>query len=164
MKRSDQPVAGSGVKGRESDGLPSGESSDEVQAEPHAGRYRLEWRTELIAVVILSVATLGVAWSGYQAARWGGVQSTRYVEAGGKRVQASSAASLGYTEITVESSMFISWLEAYTLGQTDLADLISERFPDEFKPAFVAWIDTHRFRTRMHPQHPLTCPNSLSWE
>jgi hypothetical protein len=46
---------------------------------------------EVIAVVILAVATIGVAWSGYQSARWGGVQSTKYSEAGARRVDATRA-------------------------------------------------------------------------
>jgi len=129
------------------------------QARADRRRDRLEWWTELIAVIILSIATVGVAWSGYQAARWGGVQSTKYVEAGGKRVQASTAAALGYTEITVESSMFTSWLEAYTLGRTDLADRLSERFPDEFKPAFAAWIDTQPFSNPDAAPTPFDVPD-----
>lgn len=145
MGTSDQSAGTSEPGGGELDRSTAPEATNDGQAGGNTRRDRLEWWTELIAIIILSIATLGVAWSGYQSARWGGVQSIRFAEAGGKRVEANRAASLGYTEITVEISMFTSWLEAYSLGQTELADRISQRFPDEFKPAFAAWIDTQPF-------------------
>jgi hypothetical protein len=39
-----------------------------------------------------------------------------------------------------------------------LADLISERFPDEFKPAFAAWIDTQPFSNPDAPPTPFDMP------
>ena len=40
---------------------------------------REERLLELVATVILALATLGTAWSGYQATRWSGVQAADYV-------------------------------------------------------------------------------------
>ena len=55
------------------------------EAKPTAGRER--W-LELSAVLLLSLATLATAWSGYQAALWSGEQSQRYSQASALRVRA----------------------------------------------------------------------------
>jgi hypothetical protein len=39
---------------------------------------RWEPLAEVIATLILALATLATAWSGYQSARWGGEQSIKY--------------------------------------------------------------------------------------
>ena len=48
---------------------------------------------ELIAALMLSLATLGIAWSGYQAATWSGLQARRYQEASTARALANRAAT-----------------------------------------------------------------------
>src|SRR4051812_49955090 len=56
--------------------------------EHHATVSRGERRYELAAVLLLSLTTLATAWSGYQAARWSGEQSSLYARASALRVQA----------------------------------------------------------------------------
>ena len=63
----------------------SDESPSSVAEAPHATdaaplgerplSLREERRFELIATIILAVATLTTAWSGYQSVRWNGVQA-----------------------------------------------------------------------------------------
>ncbi len=137
---------------------PSPESAPDPELEPKTRRERLEWWTELIAVVLLAIATLGVAWSGYQSARWGGVQSTSYTEAGGARVESTRAASRANTEISVDVSLFTSWLDAYAREDTALADFLSERFRAEFKVAFEAWLATDPAVNPQAPPTPFAMP------
>ena len=42
---------------------------------------RRERTLEFVAVLLLSISTLAIAWSGYQAARWSGHQSRDYAAA-----------------------------------------------------------------------------------
>ena len=42
---------------------------------------------------MLSLATVAIAWSGYQAARWSGLQAEKYTQASTARSQANRAAS-----------------------------------------------------------------------
>jgi hypothetical protein len=132
----------------------NGESKDQAETR----RERLEWWTELIAVVLLAIATLGVAWSGYQSARWGGVQSTSYTEASGRRVESTRAAARANTEITVDVSLFTSWLDSYAREDTELADFYAERFRDEFKIAFEAWLATDPASNPEAPPTPFAMP------
>ena len=48
---------------------------------------RWEPVAEVVATIVLAIATLATAWSGYQAARWGGVQSTSYSQAAALRTE-----------------------------------------------------------------------------
>ena len=48
---------------------------------------RWEPLAEVIATLILALATLAAAWSGYQSARWGGEQSTNFSQAGALRTE-----------------------------------------------------------------------------
>lgn len=141
MSSDDQRTEGEG-NGGESLPPPCPEQGYDPGLEPKTLRERLEWWIELTAVVLLAIATLGVAWSGYQSARWGGVQSTSYTEAGGARVESTRASARANTEIMVDVSLYTDWLDAYARDDTELADFYRERFREEFKVAFEVWLAT----------------------
>src|SRR5215471_12877151 len=50
---------------------------------------------ELVATLLLAAATLGIAWSGYQGARWNGKQAEEYSESNSARAHANRAATAG---------------------------------------------------------------------
>jgi hypothetical protein len=95
---------------------------------------------EIVAAVMLSLATVGIAWSGYQAAKWSGIQARRYTEASTARSNANRAATLAAQERTQDLLNFNRWLEVTTEGNTQLAQLYERRFRPEFRPAFDAWL------------------------
>ena len=64
----------------------------EPAAEAPLSRHQ-ERVLELVATIILAAATVGTAWSGYQAPRWSGVQAADYVTASGLRVESTRASS-----------------------------------------------------------------------
>src|SRR5436309_11056891 len=92
---------------------------------------------ELLAVVLLSLATLGIAWSGYQAAKWSGLQSRRYAQANTARSQANRLSTLASQDRLQDLLNFNRWLEVSTQGNQPLADLYQRRFRPEFVPAFA---------------------------
>jgi len=49
---------------------------------------------EVIAAIMLGVVAVSTAWSGYQGARWGGVQTIKYSEATARRVESTRAETL----------------------------------------------------------------------
>lgn len=109
---------------------------EEVQ--PTSSR-RERW-LEIVAALMLSLATLGIAWSGYQAAKWSGLQARRYTQASSARSLANQAATLAAQDRTQDLLNFNRWLEVSTAGQTDIADLYQRRFREEFRPAFDRWL------------------------
>jgi hypothetical protein len=70
---------------------------ERTSTEHSSGAHAVDRRErvlEVVAVVILAVATLATPWSGYQATRWAGVQARSYLNASGLRIQADEL----YTE------------------------------------------------------------------
>lgn len=114
--------------------------------------------TEIITAIMLGFVAVATAWSGYQAARWGGVQSTLYNEASAKRVESIRAQTSAGQMIMVDIGLFTSFADAYSTGDEFLATFYYDRFREEFKPAFEAWIATEPLK---NPNAPLS-PFSMS--
>jgi hypothetical protein len=103
---------------------------------------RTERVMELVATLLLALATLGIAWSGYQGARWSGKQAEEYSASNSARAHANRAATAASQDRTQDLLNFNRWLEVDTEGNQQLADLYQRRFRPEFIPAFEAWLAT----------------------
>lgn len=101
---------------------------------------RTERRVELLAAVVLSIATVLTAWSAFEASKWGGEMSIKFSEANAARTEATQASTAGGQLIQIDASLFTNWLNAVANEQEELADFYELRFRDEFRPAFDAWI------------------------
>ncbi len=121
--------------------LPFGERLDEIAQE----RFnRTDW-IEVAAAVLLALATIVAAWSAYQATRWSGEQSRDTRNALTAKSDAAQQASIAGTLAEADVQLWIFWLEQVGLDEItgDNAAGIAfaqERFRDEFKPAFDAWL------------------------
>ena len=113
----------------------------------------LDERLELIATVLLSVAAVGTAWSGYQASRWNAEQSKAAARGTAARIESAKSAGLADSQTQVDVATFTSWVDAFAQDQTELADFYFKRFRAEFRPAVEAWVAT---RPRHNPNAPLT--------
>jgi hypothetical protein len=105
-----------------------------------ASTTRNERVMELAATLLLALATVGIAWSGYQGARWNGRQAREYAQANTARNLANRSATTGAQNRTQDLLNFNRWLEVTTEGDQQLADLYQRRFRPEFLPAFEAWL------------------------
>jgi hypothetical protein len=110
-------------------------------------------RLELVATILLALATVATAWSGYQASRWNGEQAKASARASALRIESSKADSLANAQTQVDVATWMSWADAYALGRDELADFYWKRFRAEFKPAAEAWVATRPLR---NPDAPLT--------
>src|SRR5215204_4839922 len=93
---------------------------------------------ELIATILLSLATLGIAWSGYQAARWNGRQAQAYAQANTARSLANRATTNGDQEHTQDLLLFNQWLLFMTTNEQALANAYEQRFRPGFRDALEA--------------------------
>ena len=110
-------------------------------------------RVELAATVLLAIATVATAWSGYQSTRWNGEQSKSAARANALRIDSAKAAALANSETEIDVATFTQWVNAYAQGEKQLTDFYFKRFRKEFKPAVTAWIAT---RPLKNPDAPLT--------
>jgi hypothetical protein len=110
-------------------------------------------RVEVVATVILALAAVATAWSGYQASRWHGEQAIAFSHANAARVESTRAADLANAQTEIDVATFIQWVDAYARHETELAAFYRRRFRPEFRPAVTAWMAT---RPLTDPDAPLT--------
>jgi hypothetical protein len=113
---------------------------------------------EFFAAALLALATVGTAWCGYQAARWGGQQTTHFVEAIGAY---SDSLQLGGQATQVEAfhvDLFVAWASALSEDNQQLADFLYQRFPPELKTASEAWLALEPLIDPGAPPSPFDTP------
>ena len=103
---------------------------------------RWEPAAEVIATLILALATLATAWSGYKSARWGGEQSIKYSQAGALRTESTRASTKAGQIAQIDIGLFTNWVNAFAVGNQELADFYENRFRPKFAVAFDAWLAT----------------------
>jgi len=119
----------------------------------NATRSRADERLDVIATVLLAIATVATAWSVYQASRWNGEAQKAAGRSNALRIESAKAAGLANAETEVDVATFSSWIDAYAQGQAQLASFYFKRFRAEFRPAVNAWAAT---RPLKNPDAPLT--------
>jgi hypothetical protein len=113
---------------------------------------------ELGAVLLLSLATLATAWSGYQAALWSGVQSQRYSQASALRVRADEDTVSGGQLHLGDLMLVNGWFNATEIGNRKLAADYRRRFRPAFQPVFAAWLALNPLTNRRAPPGPTYMP------
>jgi hypothetical protein len=116
-----------------------------------------DW-VEVAATVLLSFAAVATTWSSYQATRWNGEQAKTAGSVNKTRLEAARASDLANAQQQVDVATFTQWVDSYARGDTQLVSFYRERFREEFKPAFEAWIATKPLRTEGAPLTPFAMP------
>jgi hypothetical protein len=108
-----------------------------------ADAARTAWhdeRVEIVAAILLSLATVLSAWGAYQATRWSGVQAESYAASAAARAESVRHGSIASRQIQVDVATFVAWSTAKAGGDQKLTIFFERRFRPEFKPAFDAWL------------------------
>jgi hypothetical protein len=92
--------------------------------------------------LILIIATLTSAYSVWQAASYAGSSSRDLTASNGLRTESSKYLTYGLLQEQVDVGSWLDWAAAVSQNNTRLSDFIEERFRDEFKPAFYAWLNS----------------------
>jgi hypothetical protein len=115
-------------------------------------------RVEVLATVLLAVAAVATAWSGYQATRWNGEQAKASGTTNAIRIEAARAQGLSQAQTQVDVATFTQWVDAYAHKETRLADFYFKRFRKEFRPAVEAWLATRPLKNPKAPLTPFAMP------
>jgi hypothetical protein len=109
---------------------------------------------EPVALLLLSVATVGTAWCSYQAAAWGGLSQrlTNLSAASGRRAAAQELQS--YQLRLADVLLFSQYINARASSNETLADFYVARFRGEARTAFEAWMATRPFENAQSPPQP----------
>jgi len=97
-------------------------------------------RIEIVAAILLALATVLSAWGAYQATRWSGQQADAYAESAALRASASRQAAIASRQIQVDVTTFLTWAQAKATDDDRLADFVRARFRPEFVAPFDAWL------------------------
>jgi hypothetical protein len=111
------------------------------------------WR-EVVATVLLSLATLGSTWSAYQAALWSSHQATRFSEASTARTRSEGAATRAVQLASLDAGMFIEYVMAVADHRDQVARFLFKRFRPEMKVAVDAWLATRPLENPQAPPSP----------
>jgi hypothetical protein len=126
---------------------PEAKSTEEIAAAKLA-------RFEALALVLLSLATVGTAWCSYQAAAWGGAaQGAMNLSTASSR-RAATQQLQSYQMALLDVLLFSQHINARVNSNDVLADFYAERFRGEAKVAFKAWQATRPFENPNAPPHP----------
>ncbi len=100
---------------------------------------KTDW-VELLAAVILALATTIAAWSAYQSTRWSGEQAKAANHALAMRTEAAEATTIYAEGVEIDSEFIAAWLIEAAAGNARGMTVLEDRLRDEFRPAFEAWL------------------------
>jgi hypothetical protein len=123
-----------------------------------ADSSRADALLEVVATVLLALAAVATAWSGYQASRWNGEAAKASGHANKLRIEAARAQGLAEAQEGADLATFTQWVDAYLLHRPEVANFYFKRFRTEFKPAVVAWIATRPLKNPNAPPSPFAMP------
>ena len=118
----------------------------------------LKKRIEVVAVVLIALATISSAWCVYEAARWSGHQAFELSSASALRAESVRTTTIANTHAIYDTNLFLAWLDASSSNQTIKAEYIKSRFSKDFQPAFNAWVASAGPDNPIPPGTPLDLP------
>ena len=86
--------------------------SQSIRTSSRGTRDRL---TEMIAVLLLGIATVGKAWCGYQSSRWNSEQQDLGRRASDERVEANRLFGLALQTVQYDANMIAQYAQAQEL-------------------------------------------------
>ncbi|SDL22686.1 hypothetical protein SAMN05216298_3151 [Glycomyces sambucus] len=136
--------------------------------------WKLPSWMDLVLTIVMALAAVGTAWSGFQSAKWSGYQAISFAEAGAARTESAKAATDAGQDRLKDLVAYTSWIGAlqeeiiagtsprpngdYAPDPDEVSGFLYERFRPEFKPAVDAWIATHPLVDPAAPATPFDMP------
>ena len=121
-------------------------------------RHRRLEAIEILEAVLLALVALATALSGYQAARWDGESARAYAESSRLRSESVEMHLEANQILAYDASTFNAWLQARTSGNDELQAILENRFTQEYKVAFDAWLALDPFADPDAPAGPGRMP------
>lgn len=115
-------------------------------------------RLDIIFAILLLIATLSTAFCVYQATRWNGVQAVDFGESTKFRTESVRATTAANSQVIIDVQLFTGWVDAMSNGDQRAAEFLEERFREEFRPAFEAWIAKSNATNPIPPGTPFDLP------
>ena len=134
---------------------------EEEEAEPiTALDDEIGWsdRVDLLAVVLMSLTAILTAWTGFESAKWSGVQAIAFSDAAAARTESVRASNTAGQLFTVDVALFTEFVDATARDDDELATFYRDRFPDRLAVATDAWLDLNPLEDPDAPPSPFALP------
>ena len=109
---------------------------------------------EPLALLLLSLGTVGTAWCSFQAASWSGVSQGLLNRSTAASRRAVTSELQSYQVQLLDVLLFSQYINARVSSNETLSCFYADRFRDEAKAAFQAWMATKPFENAGAPAHP----------
>src|SRR5262249_36506823 len=93
---------------------------------------------EVFAIIVLSLGTVGSAWSFFQATRWNNIQSDSVNASNTARLESSKETTAAPATIVYDATLLSQSAAAVAEGRTDLQKFYREKL---YRPAFLTVVD-----------------------
>ena len=124
--------AGSQAKQDHASTTPEGSTED--AGDSHSGPR------ETMALILLSVTAILTAWCGFEASKWGGEMSIAFSQASSARIEAARQQGIANNARQADLTVYAVYIQAQATNNRRLAAYVENRFSNEFKVAFDAWV------------------------
>ena len=115
---------------------------------------RVGYTIELTAAILLALATIGSAWSGYQSALWSGIQTIQFSESAAMRTKSGLAQNVASRKLSIDVDVFLRYLEQRRMGDSTAAQFLFERFRPALRRATIKWLKTDPINNPDAPRNP----------
>jgi hypothetical protein len=93
---------------------------------------------EVFAIILLSLGTVGSAWSVFQASRWNNIQTDKVSESNAARIESSKQTTIATATIVYDATVLAQSVTAAANGQTDLREFFRQKL---YRPEFLTIVD-----------------------
>ncbi len=107
-----------------------------------------------LAVVVMSLTAIMSAWSGFQAAKWGGLMSISFSQAGAARTESTRFDNEANQQLAIDIGLFTSFADATADDNEVLADFYLQRFPPRLGVAVDEWLALDPLENSAAPATP----------
>ncbi len=108
-------------------------------------RLRGDQALEVLAVVLLGLATVGTAWCGFQASRWGGEETRSSRRSSDLRVESSRLFGLATQFVQYDTGVASDYAQALAADDEELARFVRDSLSrDEFVATLDEWREAYR--------------------
>lgn len=112
--------------------------------------------TEIIAAILLSIATVATAWSAYQSSRWSGVQAMSFAEASTVRSESNREFNLAIQLQIIDTELVTRWTSAHHEGDHERIDFYeTSLMRSELLDHLDEWAPSVTDQDELSTEHPL---------
>jgi hypothetical protein len=141
--------------------IPASSISDTSQPQTKDGSsWTANWdsRTNMFAVLLMALATLGSSWSAYQASLWNGIQIFHLNDAATFSREADAKTTIAGQQRGLDTALFVVCARDFYEGRQHEVQFILKRMRPEFRQAVEAWMATQPASNPNAPSSPFVMP------